>query len=116
MCSPSYRLLSNIGRYNHADVAVLGDARLAAEGILAALPDGSNAEKPFRSENARAPLAAYDIGKDFQPANTPRTVDMRGLSAELNALLPEQKNIVHDDGNFLSILPICRSPEPAISR
>ena len=48
----------------------------------------------------RASLAAYDIGKDFQPANTPRTVDMRSLGAELNALLPEQKNIVYDAGNL----------------
>jgi thiamine pyrophosphate-dependent acetolactate synthase large subunit-like protein len=103
---------ANIGRYSHADVAVVGDARLAAEGILAALPAGSNAEKPFRSEAVRATLAAYDIAKDFQPANTPRTVDMRSLGAELNTLLPEQKNIVYDAGNFLGILPYLSVPGP----
>ncbi len=102
----------NIGRYCHADVAVVGDARLAAEGILAALPPGSNAEKPFRSEQVRATLAAYDIAKDFQPANTPRTVDMRSLGAELNTLLPEQKTIVYDAGNFLGILPYLSVPGP----
>ena len=40
----------NIGRWHPADVAVVGDARLAAEALLAALPAGSNAERPFRSE------------------------------------------------------------------
>jgi acetolactate synthase-1/2/3 large subunit len=90
----------NIGRYSPADVSVVGDAKLAAEGILAALPPGSNAEKPFRSEAVQGMLAAYDIGKDFQPANTPRTVDMRSLGAALNELLPEQKNIVYDPGHF----------------
>jgi acetolactate synthase-1/2/3 large subunit len=103
---------ANIGRYNHADVAVVGDAKLAAEAILAALPAGSNAEKPFRSEEVRRMLADYDIGKDFQAANTPRTVDMRSLGAELNKLLPEQKNIVYDAGNFLGILPYLDVPGP----
>ncbi|HVZ10722.1 thiamine pyrophosphate-binding protein [Rhodopila sp.] len=103
---------ANIGRYTGADIAVVGDAKLAAEGILAALPTGSNAEKPFRSEQIRQMLAAYDIGKDFQPANTPRTVDMRSLGSALNALLPEQKNIVYDAGNFLGVLPYLSVPGP----
>ena len=103
---------ANIGRYSHADVAVVGDAKLAAEGILAALPPGSNAEKPFRSEEVRGMLAAFDIDKDFQPANTPRTVDMHSLGAALNKLLPEQKNIVYDAGNFLGIVPYLSVPGP----
>ena len=103
---------ANIGRYTSADVAIVGDAKLAAEGILAALPPGSNAEKPFRSEQVTQALAAYDIGRDFQPVNTPRTVDMRSVGATLNALLPEQKNIVYDAGNFLGVLPYLSVPGP----
>jgi thiamine pyrophosphate-dependent acetolactate synthase large subunit-like protein len=103
---------AHIGRYSHADVAVVGDAKLAAEAILAALPPGSNAEQPFRSEEVRRMLAGYDIGADFQPRNTPRTVDMRSLGAELNKLLPEEKNIVYDAGNFLGILPYLSVPGP----
>lgn len=103
---------ANIGRYTSADVAIVGDAKLAAEGILAALPPGSNAEKPFRSEATKQALAAYDIGKDFQPANTPRTVDMRSVGATLNTLMPEQKNVVYDAGNFLGVLPYISVPGP----
>ena len=103
---------ANIGRYSHADVAVVGDAKLAAEAILAALPSGENAEQPFRSEEVRGMLAAFDIDMDFQPANTPRTVDMQSLGAALNKLLPEQKNIVYDAGNFLGILPYLSVPGP----
>jgi acetolactate synthase-1/2/3 large subunit len=103
---------ANIGRYSHADVAVVGDAKHAAEAILAALPAGSNTEKPFRSQEVRAMLANYDIGTDFQPANTPRTVDMRSLGTALEKLLPEQKNIVYDAGNFLGILPYLSVPGP----
>jgi thiamine pyrophosphate-dependent acetolactate synthase large subunit-like protein len=65
----------NIGRWHAADVAVAGDARLAAEALLAALPAGSNTERPFRSEETLRFLSAFDIARDFQPANTPRTVD-----------------------------------------
>lgn len=103
---------ANIGRYNHADVAVVGDAKLAAEAILAALPAGSNAEQPFRSEAVRSTLASYDIGTDFQPMNTDRTVDMRSLGAALNQLLPDQKNVVYDAGNFLGVLPYLSVPGP----
>ena len=103
---------ANIGRYSHADVAVVGDAKLAAEAILAALPPGSNAERPFRSEEVRQALAAYDIATDFQAVNTPRTIDMRCLGAELNRLLPMERNIVYDAGNFLGVLPYLSVPGP----
>src|SRR5258708_7137578 len=37
----------NIGRWHPADVAVVGDARLAAEALVAALPPGPHTETPF---------------------------------------------------------------------
>src|SRR5204863_9505587 len=59
---------SNIGRWHPADVAVVGDARLAAEALLVELPAGSNAGRPFRSGGARRVLAACDIARAFPPA------------------------------------------------
>jgi acetolactate synthase I/II/III large subunit len=102
----------NIGRWQAADVAVVGDAQLAAEALLAALPPGSNADRPFRSEETRRFLAGFDITKDFQPANTPRTVDHRSLGVALDALLPPQRNLVYDAGNFLGIVPYLSVPGP----
>jgi len=103
---------ANIGRYSQADVSVVGDAKLAAEAILVALGEGSNTEKPFHSQENRALLASFDIAKDFQPQNTPRTSDMRSLGMELNKLLPKQRNVVYDAGNFLGILPFLDVPDP----
>ena len=40
---------SNIGRWWHADVAVVGDARLVAEQLTAALPDRSADDKPWHT-------------------------------------------------------------------
>ncbi|HEY6980345.1 thiamine pyrophosphate-binding protein [Reyranella sp.] len=102
----------NIGRWHAADVAVVGDARLAAEALLEALPAGSNAERPFRSEETRRFLGDFDIARDFQPANTTRTVDPRALGVALDKLLPPRRNLVYDAGNFLGIVPYLSVPDP----
>ena len=103
---------SHIGRWTTADVSVVGDAKVVAEQIIAALPAQPGSNKPFHALESLATLAAYDIAKDFQPANTPRTVDMRALGVELNKLLPARRNIVYDAGNFLGILPYLTVPTP----
>jgi acetolactate synthase-1/2/3 large subunit len=103
---------SNIGRWHSADVAVVGDARLAAEALLAALPIGSNAEQPFRSQETLRFLSEFDIARDFQSANTSRTVDPRALGVALDRLLPPKRNLVYDAGNFLGIVPYLSVPGP----
>jgi len=102
----------HIGRWTPADVAVVGDARLAAEALVAALPAGSNAERPFRSDETLKFLREFDIARDFQPANTPRTVDPRSLGVALEKLLPAKRNLVYDAGNFLGIVPYLSVPGP----
>ncbi|WIM12863.1 thiamine pyrophosphate-binding protein [Enhydrobacter sp.] len=102
----------SIGRWYPADVAVVGDARLAAEALLAALPAGTNAASPFRSEGTLRFLASFDIARDFQPASTPRTVDPRSLGVALDKLLPARRNLVYDAGNFLGIVPYLSVPGP----
>ena len=102
----------HIGRWHPADVAVVGDARLAAQALLEALPAGSNADRPFRSEETLRFLAEFDIARDFEPANTARTVDPRSLGIALEKLLPARRNLVYDAGNFLGIVPYLSVPGP----
>jgi acetolactate synthase I/II/III large subunit len=102
----------HIGRWHPADVAVVGDARLAAEALVAALPPGSNVERPFRSEETLRFLKGFDIARDFEPANTARTVDPRSLGVALEKLLPANRNLVYDAGNFLGIVPYLSVPGP----
>ncbi|MBM3622372.1 MAG: thiamine pyrophosphate-binding protein [Alphaproteobacteria bacterium] len=102
----------SIGRYYPADVAVVGDARLAAEAMAAALPENSNAERPFRADEVSRFLRDFDISRDFQPANTARTVDPRSLGVALEKLLPANRNLVYDAGNFLGIVPYLSVPDP----
>jgi len=103
---------AHIGRWTTADVAVVGDARLVAEQLLIALPERRAAEKPFHAVENLARIAGFDIALDFEASHTPRTVDPRALGVELDKLLPRERNIVYDAGNFLGILPYMTVPTP----
>jgi thiamine pyrophosphate-dependent acetolactate synthase large subunit-like protein len=103
---------AHIGRWTTADVAVVGDARLVAEQLLAALPERPGSDKPFHSAEILATIAGFDIALDFEAAHTSRTVDPRALGVELDRLLPRERNVVYDAGNFLGVLPYLTVPTP----
>lgn len=107
------RLRSNIGRWLHADVAVIADARLAAEALLAALPARAPAEKEFHSPAFRDWLDSFELANDFKPAHTPRTVDTRSVGLALDKMLPQDRNVVYDAGNFLQVVPYVSVPDPS---
>ncbi|MBH69190.1 MAG: hypothetical protein CMM58_12610 [Rhodospirillaceae bacterium] len=106
------RARPHIGRYTEADLAVVGDARLVAEQLIEALPNRILDDKPFRAEAIRTELTSFDISSDFQPAHTARTVDPRSLALKLDQLLPDNRNLVYDAGNFLGVVPYLRTPGP----
>jgi acetolactate synthase I/II/III large subunit len=102
---------TNISRWLNADVALVGDARLVAEQLIAALPGRSGA-KPFHDEATRKLISDFDPARDFQAANTARTLDPRTLAIKLEQLLPRDRNLVVDSGNFLSVVPYLSVPNP----
>ncbi len=101
-----------INQWTTADLAIVGDAKLVAEQLLEALPEREADEKPFHVEETRRFLADFDIAKDFQPANTARTMDPRSVGVELDKLLPAERNLVFDAGNFLGVVPYLTVPGP----
>lgn len=102
----------NIGRWYPADVAIAADARLCAEQLLAALPEREASAKPLRDPELLQWLARFDMANDFQAEHTPRTVDARSAALVLNALLPPDRNVVYDSGNFLQMLPYFQVQSP----
>ena len=104
---------SNIGRWFHCDVAVIADVKQAAQQLLDALPARPDGDKPLRADDLRRWLAEFDLAGDFEPAPTPRTMDPRSLGLELDRLLPANRNVVYDAGNFLSVAPYVSVPGPA---
>jgi len=105
-------LRANIGRWFHADVAVIGDARVVAEKLVEALPARAAADKPLHAPELLKRLAEFDLADDFEPGNTPRTLDVRVVGLELDKLLPQQRNLVWDSGNFLQMIPYIGAPGP----
>ena len=103
---------SNIGRWLNADVAVVGDARLVAEQLIEALPERSGQGKALPRRGDAKLIAAFDPARDFKPANTARTLDPRTLALELEKLLPQDRNLVVDGGNFLGVVPYLSVPDP----
>lgn len=103
---------NHIGRWHHADVAVVADARQAADALLDALPQRSADDKPFHAPAVRAELAAFEPAGDFQPAPTARTVDPRALALALDRLLPQDRSMVWDSGNYLGWVPYFSVPDP----
>ncbi len=103
---------ANIGRWFHADVALIADARAAAEQLLEAVPGRAPSDKLFYSPETRQQLANVDLAGEFQPAHTARTMDPRALAMALDKLLPQNRNAVYDAGNFLQIMPYIAVPGP----
>ena len=103
---------SHIGRWFHADLALVANARDAAEQLLDAVAAKPEADKPFHSDAVRRRLADFDIASDFEPAHTPRTLDPRALALALDKLLPADRNTVFDSGNFLQVLPYVSGQGP----
>lgn len=93
------------GRYHWADVTVVGDARLVAEQLLDALPARDAEDKPWHTEDVRAALAGFRLDEDFDEASTRWTLDPRTLVLELDRLLPADRAVVTDNGNFFGFVP-----------
>lgn len=106
------RIRSHVGRWSHADVAVVGDARLVAGQLAQALPERPAADKPFHQAETRRQIAAFDHRQDFSPAHTPRTLDPRTLALELSAALPANRQVVYDGGNFTGVWAYVSVPGP----
>jgi len=101
---------ANIGRWYPADIAVVADARLAAEQLLEAVP--ARTERPLHDEAIRRSLASFDPASDFEPAATARTMDPRLCAIELDRLLPRDRNVVYDAGNMLQAFAYISVPGP----
>lgn len=106
-------LRENVGRWFTADVGVVGDARIVAEQLLEVLPARPDEAKEMRCEANARWLAEFDMKDDFQPMNTPRTMDVRAAALVLNDILPKDRNLVFDSGNNLMASSYIAVPGPA---
>ncbi|MEA2161372.1 MAG: hypothetical protein QOD66_3752, partial [Solirubrobacteraceae bacterium] len=91
-----------IGRHRAADLALIGDARAAAQALTDELKRRWHPANPrFRSPQTRTAIATRGWRDEpFEDAGTERYVDPRALSIALNELLPEDRIVAVDSGHF----------------
>jgi thiamine pyrophosphate-dependent acetolactate synthase large subunit-like protein len=94
------------GRHDRADVAVLGEAAVVADGLIARLD-----ADPL--EPARAlPSAPARLGSTFTDVSRPGQLDPRALASALDRLLPAERAAVVDGGHF-TVWPIAFMHHPS---
>ncbi|MFD4255978.1 thiamine pyrophosphate-binding protein [Amycolatopsis thermoflava] len=92
---------SAIGAHRPVDVGVVGDAAATARAVLAEL--GGQRKSGYRSPALRDRIAARArwSAADFRDESTPDLIDPRTLSAELDRILPAERVVSVDSGNFM---------------
>lgn len=99
------RQRGQIGANHWADVGLVGDARAVVGQLLEVLDERDPSRKPFHAEQTRRELAAFEPSEDFEDEGTVHTLDPRTLLLELDAVLPADRSVVTDVGNFFGFVP-----------
>ena len=90
-----------LGVHTRIDLGVVGDAAAVAEAVAQALPPWPDVK--YRTADVAARIASEGRWRDvpFEPAAEPGRIDPRTLSIELDDLLPAQRTVAIDSGNFM---------------
>ncbi|SNS17993.1 Acetolactate synthase large subunit [Geodermatophilus pulveris] len=90
-----------VGAHRPVAVGVVGDVGLTARAVAAAL--GGGAVPGYRSERVRTAIAERGRWRDvpFTPAAVPGRIDPRTLTIGLDDLLPAERVVAVDSGNFM---------------
>ena len=101
-----------IGRSAPVDVAVVGDAAVVADTVVAWLDRAEVARTGFRSD-ALSRRLAEGAQAHLEYPSTSETVDIRAALQAIEEALPTDRTVVFDSGRFiLSALGALRAPEP----
>jgi thiamine pyrophosphate-dependent acetolactate synthase large subunit-like protein len=91
---------AKLGYHTPVDIAVLADARAAAEAVLAELGARKGASG-WRTERVAARMRDGDNHRaPYQDVSTAQFIDPRTLSKAVDAILPMQRVVASDSGHF----------------
>jgi acetolactate synthase I/II/III large subunit len=98
---------SRLGWQMAVQDAVLGDARVTAEALLAELMQGHGWPRRGRRDEAtqRRMRDGANHNAPYQDTSTPEFIDPRTLSKAVDALLPKQRAVASDSGHFCGWVP-----------
>ena len=84
------------------DISVHGDARLAAEMLVAELENRSYRNAGYRVHEVQERIASFNPMHSFQDRSTSGTLDPRTLMAALDRVLPRGRCLVVDSGHHIN--------------
>lgn len=92
-----------LGAHRDIDLGVVGDTAATADAVRAVLADRGPAAGGYRSPELAARIARESRWRDTPTPDlsTDTTIDPRVLSRELDALLPSERIVSIDSGNFM---------------
>lgn len=100
-----------VGRYTPAAVSVVGDARLVATRLRELV---AGAGPGYRTEAVAERLRSFDLGAAHEDAGAEGALDPRTVCAELEPLLPANRQLITDGGHFCGFPASYLSvPEPS---
>lgn len=94
--------LEAIGHHRPADLGVVGDSAAVAEAVAAELERRPEAAGGYRSDAVGECIRSGSRWQDvpFEDTGTTERIDPRALSIALDAILPMERVVVPDGGNF----------------
>ncbi|MGP4016265.1 thiamine pyrophosphate-binding protein [Saccharopolyspora sp. 5N708] len=92
-----------IGAHRPVDLGVLGDVAMTAEAARGELADRGTHPAGYRDPKVRERIAREGSWRDveFADQSTSDTIDPRTLSIALDRLLPDERVLAVDSGNFM---------------
>jgi thiamine pyrophosphate-dependent acetolactate synthase large subunit-like protein len=93
-----------LGANRPIDLGVLGDSALTADAVVEELDRvGAETRSGYRTDEVRERIAAGSRWQDvpFEDASTADRIDARTLTAELDRILPADRIVSIDSGNFM---------------
>lgn len=92
-----------LGANRPIDLGVQGDVALTAEDVLAELRGSSGRREGYRSAGRARRIAGEALWNDVvtEDISTDDTIDARELTKELNTILPKDRVVSTDSGNFM---------------
>ncbi|MBA51361.1 MAG: acetolactate synthase [Acidimicrobiaceae bacterium] len=92
---------SHIDRHATVAAGVVGDATVVAEAMIALLREAEHQPSSFRTADLEKKLQEFDLSDSYEDKSYDGAVDPRTLTRQLDAGLPQDRQVVVDAGRFM---------------
>lgn len=94
---------AHIGRWFPVDVNILGDVGRTANALMASIKTRAVTRMPFRTPQVKAQISKLLVNHIDDSKQDPKKMDPRIVASTLDQLLPKNRNVIYDVGNFMQV-------------